>query len=315
MGGADRTRRASPTAGAADSTRGWTASHLCDIDDMHDPQSPSGGRIVEASGRMTCRAPIARAIRISPGGRCSCPAAARASARRSSRAFAAQGCRVAFVDIADAPSQALAAELGADARATARCDVRDVAALRAAIAEAAEAFGPDPRARQQRRARRPARVRRRDARVLGREPRGQPAPSLLRRAGGRAAAWPPPAAARSSTSARSRGCADGPRLAGYTTAKAAISGLTRVLARELGDAQHPRQRDRARRDRDRAPARAVGYARGRAASSSTSSASSSGCRRTTSRAPRCSSPRTRRARITGQNLIVDAGLAQTSVVP
>ena len=57
------------------------------------------------------------------------------------RCFAAQGCRVAFIDIADAPSRALAAELGADIRYW-RCDVRDIEALRAAIAAARDAFGP-----------------------------------------------------------------------------------------------------------------------------------------------------------------------------
>lgn len=60
------------------------------------------------------------------------------------RAFAAQGARVAFVDIAEAPSRALAAavEAGGDPAPWWRaCDVRDVAALQAAIAEAAEALG------------------------------------------------------------------------------------------------------------------------------------------------------------------------------
>src|SRR4029077_108643 len=56
--------------------------------------------------------------------------------------FAGQGCRVAFVDIAEAPSRALEAALGADRVRYIHCDVRDIAALRAAIAEATTAFGP-----------------------------------------------------------------------------------------------------------------------------------------------------------------------------
>jgi NAD(P)-dependent dehydrogenase (short-subunit alcohol dehydrogenase family) len=56
-------------------------------------------------------------------------------------AFAAQSCRVAFVDIADAPSQALVERLGAERARYEHCDVRDVSALQRAIAAAGEAFG------------------------------------------------------------------------------------------------------------------------------------------------------------------------------
>ena len=59
-------------------------------------------------------------------------------------AFAEQGARVAFIDVAREASEALARQL-ADAGHAApwwrACDVRDVAALQAAIAEAAEALG------------------------------------------------------------------------------------------------------------------------------------------------------------------------------
>ncbi len=55
------------------------------------------------------------------------------------RAFAGQGCRVAFVDVAEAPSRKLAGETGA---LFVPCDVTDVAALERAIAAAAEANGP-----------------------------------------------------------------------------------------------------------------------------------------------------------------------------
>lgn len=60
------------------------------------------------------------------------------------RAFARQGAKVAFVDIAEAASAALAGQVVADGAPSPwwrRCDVRDVAALQAAIAEAAQANG------------------------------------------------------------------------------------------------------------------------------------------------------------------------------
>jgi len=59
-------------------------------------------------------------------------------------AFAAQGARVAFVDIAEAPSRALADTLAAagHVRPWSRvCDVRDVPALQQAMADAAQALG------------------------------------------------------------------------------------------------------------------------------------------------------------------------------
>ena len=59
-------------------------------------------------------------------------------------AFAEQGARVAFVDIAEGASQGLArqlAEAGHAAPWWRVCDVRDVAALQSCIAEAAEALG------------------------------------------------------------------------------------------------------------------------------------------------------------------------------
>src|SRR5690349_19497508 len=57
------------------------------------------------------------------------------------RHFAAQGCKVGFVDVADAPSQALAESLGDRARFW-HCDVRDIAALRGVLAEVSSSFGP-----------------------------------------------------------------------------------------------------------------------------------------------------------------------------
>jgi D-xylose 1-dehydrogenase len=57
------------------------------------------------------------------------------------RSFARQGCLVGFLDIADAPSRALAAELGGKVRFE-HADLTDIAALRAAIARIKGAFGP-----------------------------------------------------------------------------------------------------------------------------------------------------------------------------
>jgi galactose dehydrogenase len=59
--------------------------------------------------------------------------------------FARQGCKVAFIDIAEAPSSALCAHLEKTLGARPlflNADLRDVEALRAAAAAAAEAHGP-----------------------------------------------------------------------------------------------------------------------------------------------------------------------------
>ena len=57
------------------------------------------------------------------------------------QAFHAQGAKVAFVDLAEAEGQALAAKLGSGAWFR-QCDVTDAAALQAAISDAATALGP-----------------------------------------------------------------------------------------------------------------------------------------------------------------------------
>ncbi len=59
--------------------------------------------------------------------------------------FAAQGAKVAFVDIADEPSQALVSKLkeaGHGEPFFQHCDLKDIGALRAAIAEVAKRLGP-----------------------------------------------------------------------------------------------------------------------------------------------------------------------------
>jgi D-xylose 1-dehydrogenase len=57
------------------------------------------------------------------------------------RHFVAQGSKVAFVDVAEAPSRALVAELGGKPHFIA-CDLRDIAALKAAVEEAVAVNGP-----------------------------------------------------------------------------------------------------------------------------------------------------------------------------
>ena len=57
-------------------------------------------------------------------------------------AFAAQGSKVGFVDIDETAGQALAQKLGADSALFQRCDVTDIAALRAAIDAVRARFGP-----------------------------------------------------------------------------------------------------------------------------------------------------------------------------
>ena len=59
-------------------------------------------------------------------------------------AFAAQGARVAFIDVAEEASRALAERIAAAGHAQPwwrRCDVRDVAALQSAMADAAGVLG------------------------------------------------------------------------------------------------------------------------------------------------------------------------------
>lgn len=57
------------------------------------------------------------------------------------RAFHAQGSRVGFLDIDNARGEKLQAELGGNARFVA-CDLTDIAALKAAITQVRDAFGP-----------------------------------------------------------------------------------------------------------------------------------------------------------------------------
>ena len=149
------------------------------------------------------------------------------------RAFAAQDARVFFVDIADEPSCALERELGANVRYR-RCDVRDVAALQGAIEEARAAFGPvrvllNNAARDDRHTLDEVTAAYWDENIAVNLRHhlfaAQAAARQMIAAGGGGAiinlgsvAW-------------MRGH---PQLAVYATSKAAVMGLTRTLAKELG---------------------------------------------------------------------------------
>ncbi len=148
------------------------------------------------------------------------------------RAFAGQGAMVAFIDIAEAPSRALGEELGSTVSYW-PCDVRDIGALRSAITEAARTFGP-------------IRVLINNASRDDRHRFDEVTPEYwdenqavnLRHQFFAAQAVAPPMQAAGGGSIINLGSVSWmrgrPELAGYTTAKAAINGLTRTLARELG---------------------------------------------------------------------------------
>jgi NAD(P)-dependent dehydrogenase (short-subunit alcohol dehydrogenase family) len=148
------------------------------------------------------------------------------------RAFADQGSRVAFVDIDEAASSALASELGAGVR-FARCDVRDVEALQHEIDAAARAFGPvtvliNNAARDDRHALADVTPAYWDERM---------AVNLRHQFFATQAAAKQMIAAGGGTVINMGSVSwmrGRPQLAAYTTAKAAIMGLTRSLARELG---------------------------------------------------------------------------------
>ena len=147
-------------------------------------------------------------------------------------AFAGQGARVAFVDIDDDAGGALAAELGG-AAVYRRCDVRDVEALQQAIDAAGAELGPvrvlvNNAARDDRHAFEDVTPAYWDERMAVNLRHqffaAQAAAKQMIVAGGGvilnlgSVSW-----------MRGR-----PQLSAYTTAKAAIMGLTRTLARELG---------------------------------------------------------------------------------
>jgi D-xylose 1-dehydrogenase len=150
--------------------------------------------------------------------------------------FATQGAKVAFVDIADEPSRALVATLrdaGHPAPLYQRCDLRDVGALRAAIAEAARQLGPigvlvNNAANDQRHKWEDVTPEYWDERMATNLRHQffaiQAAAPIMREAGG--------------GSIINFGSASWHNMQGgmpaYTTAKAGVEGLTRGMARDLG---------------------------------------------------------------------------------
>jgi len=148
-------------------------------------------------------------------------------------AFVAQGARVDILDIDDEAAAALTTKLAGHKLRYRRCDVTDVAALRAAVAAAEAESGPID-------------VLINNAARDDRHPMAEVEPAYwnnnlavnLNHQFFASQAVAPPMARRGSGSiilfgsvAWMRGR---PGLVGYTTAKAAINGLTRTMARELG---------------------------------------------------------------------------------
>jgi NAD(P)-dependent dehydrogenase (short-subunit alcohol dehydrogenase family) len=150
--------------------------------------------------------------------------------------FAAQGAKVAFVDIADEAARGLVGRLEADGHAAPfyqHCDIKDVAALRAAIAEVGKRLGPvtvlvNNAANDQRHKFEDVTVEYWDERMATNLRHQffaiQAVAPMMRSAGG--------------GSVVNFGSVSWHSLQGgmpaYTTAKAAVEGLTRGMARDLG---------------------------------------------------------------------------------
>ena len=150
--------------------------------------------------------------------------------------FAHQGCRVTFLDLDTGAGQALAASLE-EATGTAqqflRCDVGDVEALRAALAQAADAFGP-----VQVLVNSAANDQRHDVADVTVEFWDEKMAVNLRAYFFGTQAVVPAMAAAGTGSVINLGSmiwhAKLPRTPGYSAAKAGIEGLTRGLAMDLG---------------------------------------------------------------------------------
>ncbi|MCC5883236.1 MAG: SDR family oxidoreductase [Halomonas sp.] len=152
------------------------------------------------------------------------------------RAFHLQGARVAFVDIDDAASQALVESLQAETGRAPRyrhCDIRDIEALQAAIAEVGRELGPihtlvNNAANDDRHSWRDVDVAYWDERMsLNLRPMffaAQAAAQQMIEAGGGTIVNFGSISVQMAI----------PELSAYVTAKAAVHGLTRSLARDLG---------------------------------------------------------------------------------
>jgi NAD(P)-dependent dehydrogenase (short-subunit alcohol dehydrogenase family) len=149
-------------------------------------------------------------------------------------AFHQQGARVAFLDLDQAGGQALAAALGQDRVKFLPCNVRDIPALQAAIAAVEAQWGAvdvliNNAARDDRHPMQDVDVDYWDERMQ----------TNLRHAFFAAQAVAPGMTRRASGVIINMGSISWmrgrPGMVCYTTAKAAINGMTRTLARELGD--------------------------------------------------------------------------------
>lgn len=147
--------------------------------------------------------------------------------------FAAQGCRVAFCDIDDAASQALVASLAPAPVRYHRCDLRDIDALRATLAAVEAEFGAitvlvNNAARDDRHKLEDVTPEYWDERFAVNLRHHffavqAVAPRMIQAGGGSIINMGSVSWMRAT-----------PGMVAYTTAKAAIHGLTRTLARELG---------------------------------------------------------------------------------
>jgi NAD(P)-dependent dehydrogenase (short-subunit alcohol dehydrogenase family) len=147
--------------------------------------------------------------------------------------FAQQGSRVAFCDVANEPAQALAARLAPAPVRYRHCDVRDIAALRATLSGIETEWGPitvlvNNAARDDRHALESVTPEYWDDRLAVNLRHHffaaqAVAPGMARAGGGSIINLGSVSWMRAT-----------PGMIAYTTAKAAIHGLTRTLARELG---------------------------------------------------------------------------------
>jgi len=152
---------------------------------------------------------------------------------RMTRAFAEQGARVGMVDLNGAGGQALIDSLDGD-HAFAQCDLRDIDALRAAFAELADRLGP-----AQVLVNNAAHDDRHDWRDVTPEYWDERMQTNIRHMFFAIQSVAPGMIAAGGGSIINLGsnswweCGGG--FPAYTTAKAAVHGLTRTMARDLGD--------------------------------------------------------------------------------
>ena len=201
----------------------------------HDPRLPvrSGDRKADLRSREF---PASPHIRASPAASCSSPAAPAASAPTSSAPLPARA-------PGSASSTSRTTPAAGAGRRTAPTRTAGLPALRRHRHRGAESRDRRRRGRRSGRsacwsttppttARQP--IDDVTRRLLGPVAGDQPAAALLRRPGGARRQCRRWAAARSSTSRRSPGAAAPPTWPAYATAKAAVIGLTRALARAFG---------------------------------------------------------------------------------